>query len=70
MTLADKIVEYIFTNGNGDKATIIRLMNGDRYLGGYIRPALRRAIQEIIDEHAKAGVAEDVGKGEAGKDEG
>ena len=55
-TIAEKIVEELFTNGNGDKADRIQLCQKsggvlERDLGGWCKAAAVDAIVRVLEEH-------------------
>ena len=54
--IAEKIVEELFTNGNGDKADRIQLCQKragilERDLGGWCRTAAVEAIVRVLEDH-------------------
>lgn len=55
--LAEKIVDRLFTAGNGEKATRIELKQKDRIcelnLGGWTREAALQQVLEVLREEGK-----------------
>jgi len=54
--IAEKIVEELFTNGNGDKADRIQLCQKsggilERDLGGYCKESAVVSIVRVLEEH-------------------